>query len=168
VGDKLHFYVSGGRKKPNVKTTGLATLRRDGFVSLDAGPEPGVVVTRPVQFSGRRLFVNTDTSKGSLRVEVLTRGGQVIPPYSAGNCIAVQADQTLAEVKWRGADDLASLAGRPVRFRFLLENGRFYSFWVSPDKSGASRGYVAAGGPGFTGPRDTVGKAAYSERRSKP
>jgi len=27
-------------------------------------------------------------------------------------------------------------------------------------KSGASYGYVGAGGPGFTGPRDTVGSAA--------
>jgi hypothetical protein len=32
-----------------------------------------------------------------------------------------------------------------------------YSFWVSPDRSGASYGYVAAGGRGFTGSRDTVG-----------
>ena len=32
-----------------------------------------------------------------------------------------------------------------------------YSFWVSPDKSGASYGYVGGGGPGFTGAIDTVG-----------
>jgi len=55
---------------------------------------------------------------------------------------------------------LAKLAGQPVRFRFHLKNGALYSFWVSPDASGASHGYVAAGGPGFTGPTDTVGAAA--------
>ena len=27
----------------------------------------------------------------------------------------------------------------------------------SPDESGASHGYVAAGGPGFTEPKDTIG-----------
>jgi len=48
-----------------------------------------------------------------------------------------------------------------VRFRFHLRNGALYAFWVSPDKSGASRGYVAAGGPGFTGPTDTVGSRGY-------
>ncbi|MCK4294415.1 MAG: hypothetical protein KAY65_14550 [Planctomycetes bacterium] len=32
--------------------------------------------------------------------------------------------------------------------------------WVSPDFSGASHGYVGAGGPGFTGPTDTVGQSA--------
>ena len=50
---------------------------------------------------------------------------------------------------------------KPVRFRFHLTNGALYAFWVSPDASGASRGYVAAGGPGFTGATDTVGKAGY-------
>jgi len=64
-------------------------------------------------------------------------------------------------VKWKGADNLSALAGKPVRFRFHLRNGALYAFWVSPDKSGASRGYVAAGGPGFTGPTDTVGSRGY-------
>jgi hypothetical protein len=33
-----------------------------------------------------------------------------------------------------------------------------YAFWVSPTIDGASRGYVAAGGPGFTSDTDTVGE----------
>lgn len=34
------------------------------------------------------------------------------------------------------------------------------TFWMSPDKSGASRGYVAAGGPGYEGAIDHAGTAA--------
>ena len=60
-------------------------------------------------------------------------------------------------VTWKAAG-LGALAGKPVRFRFHLRNGRLYAFWVSPDASGASHGYVAAGGPGFAGPVDTVGQ----------
>ena len=56
--------------------------------------------------------------------------------------------------------NLAALAGEPVRFRFHLRNGSLYAFWVSPDQSGASHGYVSAGGPGFAGPTDTVGQSA--------
>ena len=41
-----------------------------------------------------------------------------------------------------------------------LRNGALYSFWTTPDASGASHGYVAAGGPGFTGPTDTTGSGA--------
>jgi hypothetical protein len=44
-----------------------------------------------------------------------------------------------------------------VQFRFYLKSGKLYAFWISDKESGASNGYVAAGGPGFTGPTDTVG-----------
>jgi hypothetical protein len=47
-----------------------------------------------------------------------------------------------------------------------LKNGALYSFWVSRDASGRSDGYVAGGGPGFTGPTDTVGRASI-EAESK-
>jgi hypothetical protein len=53
--------------------------------------------------------------------------------------------------------DISPLIDKPVKFKFDLTNGQLYSFWVSPDVSGASYGYVAAGGPGFTGPVDTIG-----------
>ncbi|MGB2820622.1 MAG: glycosyl hydrolase family 32, partial [Phycisphaerae bacterium] len=79
-------------------------------------------------------------------------------------CLPVRADRTLQAVAWKGAGDLASIAGKPVRFRFHLRSGQLYAFWVSPEKSGASHGYVAAGGPGFTGPTDTVGAAAARHR----
>ena len=53
---------------------------------------------------------------------------------------------------------MAFAAGKPVRLRFFLKNAQLYSFWISPDDTGASHGYVAAGGPGFTGITDTVGE----------
>ncbi len=83
-------------------------------------------------------------------------------PFTLENRAPVRADSTLQAVRWSGAEDLAALSGRPVRFRFHLTSGKLYAFWVSPDGSGASRGYVAAGGPGFTGPTDTAGSAAYA------
>jgi len=66
-------------------------------------------------------------------------------------------------VKWNGAEDLSPVAGRPVRLRFHLKRGKLYAFWVSADGDGASGGYVAAGGPGYTGPIDTVGRAALRQ-----
>ncbi len=46
---------------------GLGRLRLDGFVSLDAGAEEGVAVTRPLRFEGgRALQVNADAAQGSL------------------------------------------------------------------------------------------------------
>ena len=96
-------------------------------------------------------------------VEVLDERGEVVAPFSRARCLPLRADKTLERVVWEGQEDLSSLAGKPVRFRFHLRSGRLYSFWVSPDVSGASHGYVAAGGPGFTGPTDTVGSAALEK-----
>jgi hypothetical protein len=166
VGDKLYFYFSAragikGSKASGACTTGLAVLRRDGFASMDAAETEGTLTTRPIQFNGKHLFVNLDAKQGELRVEAIDADGKPIAPFTKENCDPVAIDATLAQVTWRGAEDLSALSGKPVALRFHLTNGRLYSFWVSPDRSGASQGYVAAGGPGFTSSRDTVGAAAY-------
>jgi hypothetical protein len=92
----------------------------------------------------------------------------VIQPFSRGNCAPVREDRTLAAVKWQGANDLSEVAGQPVRFRFHLNKGRLYAFWVSPEPSGASHGYVAAGGPGFSEPTDTVGAGPSARATTVP
>jgi hypothetical protein len=165
VGDKLFFYYCGfsgvapdGQKHFYAGgSTHVAFLRRDGFASMDADASGGELVTRPVTFKGAHLFVNANASKGELRAEVLNEKGKVIEPFTVENCIPVSADKTLQQMKWKGADDLSALRGRAVRFRFQLKSARIFAFWVSPEKSGASHGYVAAGGPGFDAPVDTVG-----------
>jgi hypothetical protein len=170
VGDKLYFYFSG-RAKPGKESkdwdadaaTGLAMLRRDGFASMDAGEKTETLTTRPVTFKGKHLFVNVDCPKGELKAEVLDKDGKVIVPFDLKNCEPISEDKTLIKVNWQQNKDLADLAGKSVRFRFHLRNGSLYAFWVSPDISGASHGYVGAGGPGFSGPTDTVGKNAIEK-----
>jgi hypothetical protein len=130
-------------------------LRRDGFVSLDASREPGWVLTRPVTFSGGALFVNADCPRGELRAEVCDTDGTSIALFRLGDCAPLAADSTKARLHWAGDPDLGALRGRPVRFRFRLAGGSLYAFWVSADGRGHSNGYVAAGGPGIGGPRDT-------------
>ena len=165
VGDELHFYASGRSVSTETKrgpcNTGLATMRRDGFASMDAEDEASLLTTRPVRFRGKHLFVNLDAPQGKLLFEVLDRDGNVIAPFTRENCQPLTGDGTRLTVRWKSKgtkeSDLTALAGTPVRFRFTLENGSLYAFWVSSDRSGASHGYVAAGGPGFTGAADTVG-----------
>ena len=74
----------------------------------------------------------------------------------------IVGDELGRRVAWNDGTDVSRLAGRPVRLRFHLTQGDLYAFWVSPDPSGASHGFVAAGGPGFTGPRDTMGRSALN------
>ena len=178
VGDKLYFYygawsgqspkLRGSMVGPHSRAnamyaggaTGLAVLRRDGFASMDAGQGGGTLTTRPVTFEGRYLFVNADTSKGELRVEVLDQADKPLGSFTTDNSIPFSADSTAQRVSWTGAGDLSNLKGKPVRFRFHVANGKLYSFWVSGDRNGTSNGYVAAGGPGFAGPTDVAGSGA--------
>jgi hypothetical protein len=91
---------------------------------------------------------------GTLRAEVCTEKGVPIPGFTAADCLETTGDHTKVGVRWRGDANLARLAGQPVRFRFYLQNGDLYAFWVSREATGASAGYIAAGGPGFTSCRD--------------
>src|SRR5690606_20455601 len=79
VGDTLWFPycgysgvdADGKRGMYRGASIGMATLRRDGFASIEAGKRGGIVLTKPVLFSGKYLFVNVDCPNGELRVEVL-------------------------------------------------------------------------------------------------
>jgi len=161
VGDRLYFYfgawsgTGAGREHMYAGgNTGLATLRRDGFASMDAVETPGTVTTVPIVFHGRHPFVNVATENGELRAEVLDAEGRVIPPFSRDRAIPVRVDSTRQRLAWEGADDLSAVAGKPARLRFHVSNGSLYAFWVTPDPNGASYGYVAAGGPGLGWPTD--------------
>ncbi len=120
---------------------GLATLRRDGFASMDGA---GVLTTRPVIFKGSHLFVNLN---GDLRVQVLDEANQVLATSQA-----VSIDSTKQRMELPG---LSNFINKPVRFRFHLTRGSLYAFWVTTDSQGASNGFVGAGGPDFSGTRDS-------------
>ena len=149
VGDELWLYYSGfstvfngarthgwsvttdGRVPPN--GIGLATMRLDGFASLDAGPRGGTVTTKPFTFEGAQLTVNAN-ALGHLAVEVLDEGGQPIEGYghrsSTGDSLrhipSYDADRQVRRTNpW---PDLGRLAGRPIRLRFHLWNTELYGF----------------------------------------
>jgi hypothetical protein len=162
LGDKLLFPVSGwsgespvnGRYLYGGASMGVATLRRDGFVSLNANWTLQSVTTRLVQFNtGSQLFINADADEGYIMCEALDCEGNPINGYTLDDCIPAQSDSTKQRIRWIGAD-LAPLAGKPVRFKFYLISSALYSFWISKDEQGKSGGYLAAGGPGYKGAQD--------------
>jgi len=177
VGDQLRFYYVGFRGDESRAgsgygmhahgNTGVAVLRRDGFCSLSADGT-GSVTTRPISFDGAYLFVNVDSSRGSLRAEVLDAEGRPVEGFTADDCDVLTDDTTIGRITWRGGDSLADFRDRPVRLRFILDDADLYAFWVSPSEQGESRGYVAGGGPGYRTSVDTEGLAAYDKAASYP
>lgn len=147
VGDQLYFYLSGRRLqgKQEITTTGLATLRRDGFASMSG---TGELLTPPLRFTGEYFFVNADIA-GDLRVELLDADGNILDGFSKDDCQPVEGDGTKLRVQWAGTPTLASLDGQIIKVKFYLTDGDLYAFWISPDEDGASHGYTGGGGPGL-------------------
>ena len=118
---------------------GLAQLRGDGFCSLRARRFPGMLVTKPLVWPGGRLLVNAaclgGTGSGSFRTEVLSEDLSLLPGLSREETDPLGNDGTRQVQTWRG-DPLAldSLAGRTIRFRFLLDDYDLYSFRALPNR----------------------------------
>jgi len=152
VGDSLYFYVSGRRLNPvmwdSSMSTGLYTLRRDGFVSMQSPAGEGFLKTGKLTFDGKYLFVNADVSEGELLVEVLDENGIPVKGFSREECIGMHGtNSTRHLVKWQGNKDVSSLNGEKIQLKFYLTAGHLFSFWISPWETGESRGYTAGGGP---------------------
>lgn len=116
VGDLLYFYYSGRRLTEGYwdgdAATGLATLRRDGFASLDADTDGGLVVTRPLRFSDEYLFVNVAAPGGQLRAALSTPEGKQIEGFSLAESIPVTTDSTKIQLRWKTTDTMKALVGK--------------------------------------------------------
>lgn len=123
----MWFYYTGGKAEPDRDSYGvcLATLRRDGFVSLDADDSGGMVETRSFPLRGSKLFVNVDAPQGELVVEFLNRSGQVSARSEPLTC-----NSTKTGVSW-AAGDVARLMDQEVNLRFTLRNAQLYSYWLA-------------------------------------
>ncbi len=127
---------------------GLAKLRREGYVSLDANEvREGVIVTQPFVSPGDRLAINARCGpKGYLKAEVTDVTGKAFAGRTWADCDVFTADAVRHEITWHRDAVLPSEinpdAGdrRPAlqyrKLRFLLRDAEIYSFEVSsgPDR----------------------------------
>ena len=96
-------------------------MRLDGIASVRAPFEGGELVTRPVTFTGDRLSLNFATSAaGGIRVEVQEVDGQPIPGFALEDCVEVIGNGIERDVQWKSGADVGSLAGKPVKLRFVM------------------------------------------------
>ena len=124
INDRLHFYFQSATglhtrpRKPgwNRRFCGVATLRLDGFCSLDAGSEGGTLFTVPFWPKGKHLYINADARGGEIRVEVLqeyvipenkkyTMGEKEKGLFSLENCIPFSHDALAHRVEWKHGEN---------------------------------------------------------------
>lgn len=125
---------------------GLATARRDGFVSLDAGAEQGQVTTRAFWCRGKGLVVNVDAldprrfrrlghrwrehpgGEGEIRAELLDEAGATLEGYQLSRSDPFKGDSQSKLMSWGGESDLSPLRKKRIRIRFSMKNAKLYSF----------------------------------------
>ena len=115
-----------------------AIYRLDGFVSVDAPYGGGEFTTPAMVFSGDHLELNFEGSAGGwAHVEILDAQGKPLPNFTAKDADPVTGNSTGKTVKWGGQSDLSSLAGRPIKLRFVMRDAKLYAFqFVSGGSAG--------------------------------
>ena len=140
-GDRTYLYYTGDAafhlskdvKEGKIGQLCLATLRRDGFVSLNA-PDEGYMLTKPLRCPGGRLHVNARMQPGgALRVAVRRadgdRDGDWVAGWGFDEGPVLRGDAVDAGLTWKGQESFGPLAGKSVRLHFWLQKAELYSFW---------------------------------------
>lgn len=130
VGDELWIYYTGYDELhdllPYHSAIGLAKMRKDGFVSLDADEVVGEIVTKRFEGVSGVMQVNYQAGGGSIRVELLDAKGDVLPGYGRDDCEPLKGNEVRKAVVWKSKKELPT--GGSVRFRFILDKAKIYSF----------------------------------------
>ena len=120
--------------------------RKDGFVSVSAGEESGVLVSKPIRL-GRladRLTLNYRArSNGHIRVGLYETSGKGISGYSLAECRALTGDELNQTVMWKRV--LGNVVGKTnadigqlrrthpvVRLKVEIKNADLFSLQFQP------------------------------------
>lgn len=129
VGDREYVYYGGysDGHKVGHREVGLAFLRRNGFVSRDAGPREGCLRTPVVRLDGAILTVNAAVT-GEARLRLTAVDGSPLHGFDWSDGPALHGDSVAHPVPWRGQP--ARLPAVPLRLEFRLRQARLYGFEV--------------------------------------
>ena len=131
MGDKLYIFFNSfaNTQKSNfsegMRTIGLATLRRDGFVGLLSSDNEGIFLTKPIRVTGPRMFANVEQceSDGMVLVALLHTDGTPIAKFTADDAIPITADAVRYPVTWQAGNDLSELVGQEVVLSVRMTRG---------------------------------------------
>lgn len=140
IGDELRLYYggrNGNHHTQGLGAIGIATLRLDGFVALEAGRATACLRTKPFRFGGDALFVNADASAGELTVRVLDEAGQPLAAPCGAPSDPIRTDRVAHAVSWNGVTSLAGIAGRGGALQFDACGTKLFSFQIGVDPNTA-------------------------------
>ena len=130
--DRILIYYAGASGRHGSGShmeIGLATLRLDGWVSLDADARGGRLLTKTLRCRGGCLYLNTDASQGEVTVSICAPDETPLPGFERS--LPVTADALNAPVTFPSGTDLQSLAGWPIRLLLHLRSAKLFSLSFS-------------------------------------
>lgn len=141
-GDRMVLFYSGagtkhGSKRRHKRGIGMASLRLDGFVSMESGRRPGIVVTTPQPLEQpMQLEVNANCYSGYVKVDVLsTEDGLQNTPregYSSEDGVLEQVDGVRLMVRWGDKAVVQPVEGGRCYLRFTMEQASLFAYRWAP------------------------------------
>lgn len=109
------------------------SLRLDGLAAVSAPYVEGEMRTKPLTFTGKELVLNFATSAaGGIRVEIQDASGKAISGFALADSVETIGNEIERAVRWKSGSDVSSLAGKPVRLRFVMRDTRLFSLRFRP------------------------------------
>jgi len=141
-GDRYRIYYSGtstkhGSGKRHRRGIGLATIRKDGWVSLEAGRVEGKLITTPLPLNKPMVLeLNANCFSGYITCEivrVLPDGKwEAVPGYDGEAGRIEQVDGTRIRVRWKDRDVVQPVEGSQCYIRFTSKQSSLFSYRWSP------------------------------------
>ena len=131
----LYTGESGRHGKASTPTTGLATMRLDGFVAVEPeGYMKGVVITRPHLWKSTHVRLNVDSPEG-VRVQLQDETGRSFEGFREDDCEPIAEDALDKVVTWgKKGSDVRALQGKMVALKITLApEGKLYSYTLTPE-----------------------------------
>ena len=158
INDTIYFFYSGfegthwavARNQYQGGVVMAATLRRDGWVSVDAATPGAELLTRFFRLdqNATRLLINANTvadealsqfGNGSIAMEVQDQTGKAVNGFTLGSCLPMSGTDAIEwEVRWlqsgtkagarKRKGGWAALRGEMIRLRFVMGRAKLYAF----------------------------------------
>ncbi len=124
---------------------GVASLRVDGFCSLQAKEREGFILTQTMRWPKAELYLNVDPRHditthphyggGEVKVEARNSQGIPINGFRFDDCVPVVKNTSRSsfgdatcQVEWKQNKRMESLARRQIRLAFKMRDAHLYSF----------------------------------------
>ena len=141
--DRLLFYVHASKGEhaayPDMHKAGISTrgyfgpllydMRLDGFCSLKTSGKDGLLRTKAIIPRTGEMSVNVRTTEHTaIRVQLLDGDtAQPIPGFTWEEAVPISGDHLFARPRWQERDDLAELAGRPIRIEIAMREAELFA-----------------------------------------